>query len=189
MSLVWELTVLILGFSGDLEIIGGFLGAVTHGAFVEGVLETIVADGIVELLITESHAFSCVHQEIWGFWHGLETTSDYSVGMAQGNRLRTENNGLQSWRADLVKSGAWSFNTQTTEQRSLSCRGLSKTSGQDITQNDLVNFLGVKVDGLEGALYGKTTEFRGSEVRDFSQKRADGGSLGGNDVDGADSHD
>ena len=68
-------------------------------------------------------------------------------------------------------------------------RGLSKTGGQDITQNDLIDFLGVEVDGLEGSLDGETTEFGGGEVGDFSQERADGGSLGGNDVDGADSHD
>jgi hypothetical protein len=71
----------------------------------------------------------------------------------------------------------------------LSGRGLSKTGSQDITQNDLIDFLGVEVDGLEGSLDGETTEFGGGKVGDFSQERADCGSLGGNDVDGTDSHD
>ena len=66
--------------------------------------------------------------------------------------------------------------------------GLAKTGAQDITKNDLIDFLGVKIDGLKSSLDGKPTQLRGAEVRDFSQEGADGCSLGSNDVDRADFH-
>jgi hypothetical protein len=58
MSFVGEPAVVILGFSGDLEIISGFLSAVSHWHFVEGILQTVITDSIVQLLMTESSSFS-----------------------------------------------------------------------------------------------------------------------------------
>ncbi len=66
--------------------------------------------------------------------------------------------------------------------------GLTETGAQNITKNDLIDFLGIEVDGLKSSFDGETTQLSGAEVGDFTQERADGGSLGSNDVDGADCH-
>jgi hypothetical protein len=70
----------------------------------------------------------------------------------------------------------------------LSGWGLAKTSAQNITKNDLIDFFGIEIDGLKSSLDGKATQLRGAEVGDFSQEGANGCSLGSNDVDGTDFH-
>ena len=57
MSFVGLFAVFVLGLSGDFEIIGSFLGAETHGNFVESISEAIVGDHIKQFLISVAESF------------------------------------------------------------------------------------------------------------------------------------
>ena len=118
--------------------------------------------------MSESGAFSCVEQQEWCLGHWLETSCDDCVGVAQSDWLWAEDNGFQSWWTDFVEGGAWSFNTKTGWEWSLSGWGLTKTGAQNITKNDLIDFLGIEVDGLKSSFDGETTQLSGAEVGDFT---------------------
>jgi hypothetical protein len=101
----------------------------------------------------------------------------------QGDGLGSEADRFQSWRADLIDGGAGNIETDASSHWNLPSWSLPDTRAEYVTQNDLVDFLGVEVDGFEDALDCELAEFGRVEGGEPAVETADGRPFGSDDVD------
>src|SRR5262249_14655080 len=114
---------------------------------------------------------------------------DDEILVAEGHRLRAEDDRLEARAADLADRRRRDRVRDLGEDRGLAGRGLADACREDVAEEDLADLIGRELAALEGALDGDGAEARRSERRERAEERADRGTRGGDDVDGGQGHD
>lgn len=204
--LVGSDAVVVLSLTVETVLIGASLGGKTHVLVLVGVGETILENGVNQRLVAELGAGAHVGEVVRGVGHGLGTTSNDDVGATGHDGLGTEDDGLGSRSADLVDSGTDDRVGDTGTESTLAGRVLAEASREDVTEDDLLDGLGLDTSSLDGMLDGVGTELGGAKAGEGAiqrkgwlellssfnggalyspQELADRGSSGRDNVDGS----
>jgi hypothetical protein len=162
--LVGSDAVVVLRLSVETVLLSASLGGETHVLVLVGIGETILQDGVNEGLVAELGAGAHVGEVVRGVRHGLSTTSDDDVGTTGHDGLGAEDNGLGSGSADLVDGGADNRVGDTGTQSTLAGRVLTESSREDVTEDDLLDGLGLDTSSLDGMLDSVGTELSGAQA-------------------------
>lgn len=135
---------LVLLLSRDGVGLSTDLGGNTHGLAIVGVKQTVSLDTVNERTVAVLVGDTGLHV-VGHVGHGLGTAGNNNVGRAGHDGLGTLDDGLHAGGAYLVDGGGDNGVGQTGLESDLSSGGLANAGREHVTEDDLVNLLGLEV--------------------------------------------
>lgn len=113
--------------------------------------------------------------------HTLHTTSSNDLTISELNTLSCKHDRLHATRANFVDRGCVRGGIETSLQGHLSCRRLTNTSLNDITEINFFDQRRVDSAGLKGVFESNRSQLRRSETFERAVEGTDWGAGSGDD--------
>ena len=151
----------------DVDVIGLSILSGSHLELVPAVLDElkeadvdapltvggIIPEGdrakLLELGVAETQARARLRKDVRGERHVLLSTGQHQIGIAAGNRLCSKVHCLETRAAYLVDGESRHGMRYAAPDRRLTCRILSASGGDDLTEDNLIDLFGRDARGFE----------------------------------------
>ena len=148
----------VLVLAAELPLRGDVLRRIAHVIAVEGIHQAVLEHRVDELEVAHLGARAQMRRML-GHRHGFLAAGHDDGRIAVGDLLEAERDRPQSAAAELVQPPGRLLLRHARRHGGLPGRVLPLPGGEDLAQNDLVDFGGIDLGALEGAL-----DRRGAEL-------------------------
>ncbi len=149
------------------------LGTRAHVDGVERAPQAVVDHRVEQLAVAHPVALACVLQQVRRSGHRLHAAGDDDLGVAGLDHLVGEVDGVDARETDLVDGHRRDRHRDPALHRSLARRHLARAGLEDLTEQHVVDLLGVDPAPREGRGDGVTSEVGGGERRQRTRELAD----------------
>ena len=169
-------------FAGDAPNIADVLGGGAHVVVVERIPQAVLDHGVDKLLVAHAGAPAGVGSSIRSGAHVLGAAADDDIGVAGEDGAASLNDGLHTGAADHTDGIGGDGIGETGAHADLTGDVLTKTSGQDAAEHQLIDILGSDIRALEGFLHDDGAELSGRGVLQGTAEGTDSGTAAVDDV-------
>ena len=162
----------VLLVAGQLPLARHVLGRVAHVVAVDGAPQSVLEHGVEELDVAHLGAVAQV-RDVGRLAHALLAAGDDDVGVAQLDGLVAQRDAAQAGATELVDLVGGALDRDAGLDRRLARRVLAGAGGQDLTQDRLVDLLGVDFGPLHRFLDRHGAQIGRGDARKSPVERAD----------------
>ena len=174
----------ILIFAAELVFGGAIFGKSTHGAaFVIGVFETVEHHVIVNHAVADTIAAACLWNDVRCVSHRFHTAGDHHFIAACADRVKRHHGCLHRRAAHFGQSDRACGHRQTCRQQSLTCRCLTLTGHQAVTEQNFFHQLRLDTSTFNCSFDCHCTELTGGQGCEITLKCPHRGTGCANDYD------
>ena len=173
----------VLFGTGDAELVGDALGGLAHANVEHGIAEAVEEEGVLQGDGAELFAPAGVEGVMRCAAHHLDTAGEDEIVFAQADGVGGEGDGFEGGAAGHVDGVAGGGLGQAKLPASLAGDVHAAAGLEDLAENDLFD---VRAEGFGSDRAGDGVgEIGGREGFEPAAEAADGGTVRGDDVDGA----
>ena len=157
------------------QLAGDLVGLVVHDAVRPRIAQTVVQDGVDEMLIAKAITGAGAERHVRRARHRLHAAREDDLGLVKTDQVIGERNCAHARGADLVDGLRAALDRDARAGRDLACHRVHLAGLDDRADKGVVNVGRAHATALKCGLRGSNAEIDGTRAGEIATKAAEGG--------------